>query len=405
MTAERRTVVHSAQVVSDGSSADDGWIVLDDGIVAARGRGGGWRSHAEDDAHVVDAGGRTAVPGFVDLHCHGGGGASAEDVAADPAALARIVDVHRRHGTTRSLLSLVSDDVSVLAARSAALAPLIDADPLLLGVHLEGPFLAGSHRGAHREAALRPPTPDALALLQDAGSVTMITLAPELPGAIDAIDALVAAGVIVAIGHTAADHATARDAFAHGARVLTHAFNGMPGIHHRAPGPVVAALETPEAVLELIVDGVHVHPSVVACAMRAAPGRVAFVSDAMAAAGAPDGVYRLGDLDVTVRDGIASHGADGALAGSTLTLDRALAKAVAAGIPLTDAVDALTSTPAGVLGLQGRIGTLTPGAAADLVLLGADLVPDAVWAGGALVHLEPALCDRERSRATGAVRP
>ncbi|QLD13295.1 N-acetylglucosamine-6-phosphate deacetylase [Microbacterium oleivorans] len=376
--------------------------MLDDGLVAARGYGGGWRSGAEG-AHVVDAGGRTAVPGFIDLHCHGGGGASAEDVAADPADLARIVDLHRRHGTTRSLLSLVSDDLSVLSARSAALAPLVEADPLLLGVHLEGPFLAGSHRGAHREAALRTPTPDALALLQDGGPVTMITIAPELPGAIDAIDALVAAGVIVAIGHTAADHATARDAFARGARVLTHAFNGMPGIHHRAPGPVVAALETAEVVIELIVDGVHVHPSVIACAMRAAPGRVAFVSDAMAAAGAPDGAYQLGGLDVTVRDGVATHGADDALAGSTLTLDRALANAVAAGIPLVDAVTALTSTPASVLGLQGRIGTLTPGAAADLVLLGEDLVPDAVWAGGVLVHLAPVLCDRERSRAARPV--
>ncbi|MGW9113272.1 N-acetylglucosamine-6-phosphate deacetylase [Microbacterium sp. NPDC055683] len=409
MTAARRTIVHSARIVSDGTEDDDAWVALDADIdgargVVARGHGGGWRSHLRGDAHVVDADGRAAVPGFVDLHCHGGGGASAEDAARDPRALLRILAVHRRHGTTRTMLSLVSAGVDVLAARIAALAPLVAADPLLLGVHLEGPFLAGSHRGAHRADALRPPTPDAVALLRDAGPVAMVTLAPELPGSSSAIDALVGAGVIVAIGHTAADHGTTREAIARGARVLTHAFNGMQGIHHRAPGPVVAAIEDQRAVLELIVDGVHVHPSIVAGAVRAARGRVAFVSDAMAAAGAPDGVYRLGDLDVTVRDGVATHGEDGALAGSTLTLDRALANAVAAGVPLVDAVDALTATPARLLGLQGRIGSLAPGAAADLVLLGAGGAPDAVWADGALVHAGRALCDRERSRTAGAAR-
>lgn len=401
----RRTVIHSARIVSDGAETPGGWLVLDGTAIAARGEGCGWRAQIGPEDVVIDASGLTAVPGFIDLHCHGGGGVSVEDIADEPRLLPRMTDVHRKGGTTRSLLSLVSAELPALARRLAALGALVATDPRLLGVHLEGPFLAETHRGAHPSDLLRTPTTDAVARLCEAGPVAMLTIAPELPGADVAIRALVDGGVVVAVGHTAADHMVAHDAFARGASVLTHAFNGMRGIHHRAPGPVVAALEAPHVVLELIVDGVHVHPSVVAAAVRAAPGRVAFVSDAMAAAGAPDGAYRLGDLDVAVRHGVATHGDDGALAGSTLTLDRALANAVTAGIPLADAVDALTAVPARVLGVEGRLGRLAAGYAADVVLLAPDLSVVGVWADGVLVHGGAALCERERNRVLTGSRP
>jgi N-acetylglucosamine-6-phosphate deacetylase len=210
-----------------------------------------------------------------------------------------------------------------------------------------------------------------------------VTLAPELPGAFSAIEALVGAGVAVAVGHSAADYETALAAFDRGASILTHAFNGMRGIHHRAPGPVAAATHTAGVTLEIINDGVHVHPEVVRLAFTAAPGRIALISDAMAATGAADGEYLLGSLGVTVTNGIARLTEGGSIAGSTLTLDVALRRAVTeAGIPLAEAVTALTETPARAIGRGHDLGLLAPGYAADAVLLTPELAVEAVYAAG-----------------------
>ncbi|TAL41823.1 MAG: N-acetylglucosamine-6-phosphate deacetylase, partial [Salinibacterium sp.] len=287
--------------------------------------------------------------------------------------------------TTRSVISLVANPMAALRSCLETIADLVAADPLVLGSHLEGPFLSMENRGAHNAEYLREPEPYEVEELIGAarGTLRQLTIAPELPGALDAIDVLAAAGVAVAIGHTTADEALAHAAFDRGARILTHVFNAMHGIHHRDPGPVIAAFDDERVTIELILDGKHVDPSVAHLAFGAAPGRIALVTDAMAAAGSDDGDYRLGSLNVTVRDGLAMLRGTTTLAGSTLTQDVALRLAVSeARISPRDAVTALTLTPARALGLEHRHGLLAPDFAADAVLLDHDWRVMSVWANG-----------------------
>jgi N-acetylglucosamine-6-phosphate deacetylase len=210
-----------------------------------------------------------------------------------------------------------------------------------------------------------------------------VTLAPEMPGGMDALRQFVDASVVVAVGHCAADYDAAIAAFDAGASILTHAFNAMPGIHHRAPGPVAAAMDCHGVTLEVINDGVHVHPAVVRLAFEGAAGRIALITDAMAATGSADGQYQLGTLRVTVTDGVARLADGGSIAGSTLTLDTALRLAVTSvGLPVEVAVQALTETPARAIGRERDLGALAPGFAADAVLLDADFTVQGVWAAG-----------------------
>lgn len=389
MSGPPTRIIHSARLVSGGSITPDAWVAFTGSTIAAVGSGDGWRAQGVPARGVTDAAGRWLVPGFIDLHCHGGGGYAFDD-GAD--AIRRALAVHHRHGTTRLVLSLVTAARRDLEVRLAAVADAAEANPLVLGAHLEGPFLDTGFRGAHDASLLRPPEPDSIAALLTAarGRLLQWTLAPELPGAGDAIRTLVDAGVAVAVGHTAAGYAAALAAFDAGASILTHAFNGMPGLHHRAPGPVAAAFRSPGVTLEVINDGVHVHPEMVRLAFTGAPGRVALVSDAMAAAGAGDGEYRLGTQPVTVRGGVArlagAEGAEGAIAGSTLTLDTALRRAVQeAGIPIQAAVAALTETPARAIGRSHDLGRLAVGYQADAVLLDEDFDVAAVFAAGGLL--------------------
>ena len=339
-------------------------------------------------AEVVDLRGGTLVPGFIDLHGHGGGGASVDD---GPDAIQTVLATHRAHGTTRSVLSLVAAPLAELRASLEVIAELSRRDPLVLGAHAEGPFLAASRRGAHAEMFLRDPNPDAIdELLQAGGGVLrQVTIAPERPGALAAIAQLVGAGVRAAVGHTDASAELARDAFDAGASILTHAFNAMPGIHHRAPGPVIAAMDDERVTLELVLDGLHVVPPVARLAFTGAPGRVALVTDSMAAAGSHDGDYQLGALAVTVRDGLATLRGTDTIAGSTLTQDRALRNAVeVVGVSLVDAVAALTAVPAKALGLDvsaagsPKLGRLAAGYAADAVHLSPGLEVVSVWGAG-----------------------
>lgn len=387
MTSPAPLILHSATLVTDGTVSADGWIAVTGDRISEVGIGDGWRARlGPDSPEPVDAAGAFLTAGFVDLHGHGGGGSSYAD---GPDGIRAALTVHRAAGTTRSVLSLVTASVDDLAQQLAVIADLADADQTILGAHLEGPFLDPAHKGAHDPALLRHPDPDSIARLIDAGrgSLRQVTLAPELPGGLDAVRQLTEAGVIAAVGHTDADFDLATAAFDAGAGLLTHAFNAMNGLHHRAPGPVAAATASGSVVLELINDGVHVHPEMMRIAFAAAPGRIALVTDAMAAAGSADGAYRLGSLDVTVTDGVARLADGGSIAGSTLTLDAALRRAVTeVGVGLADAVGAVTSTPARVLGRSADLGRLAPGYAADLVLLDADLVVTAVWAAGARVR-------------------
>ena len=379
-------IVHGARKCDVDGEANGFWAVFDGDRITATGSGADWTAYACTGADVVDAAGGLLTPGFIDLHGHGGGGFSFDD-GADAIAVA--LAVHRAHGTTRSVLSLVANPVPALERSLATIADLAQGNPLVLGSHLEGPFLAPGRRGAHNPDFLISPTPAITERLVAAarGTLRQITIAPELPGAPEATADLTAAGVVVAVGHTEADEEQAQEAFDRGARLLTHAFNAMPGIGHRQPGPVVAAIRDERVTAELILDAVHVHPDVARLLLDCAAGRVALITDAMAAAGADDGPYKLGSLEVSVVDGVArlpgADGTPGTIAGSTLTLDHALRVATRqCGLDLRAAVTALTWIPARVLGLDHQLGRLAPGYAADAVLLSDAIEVRAAWGAG-----------------------
>ncbi|MDU0326494.1 amidohydrolase family protein [Microbacterium sp. KSW2-21] len=382
-------LIHGARLITgagDGVVRESprGWVHIVDGVVREVGEGDAPRA-APVDADVVDAEalvgrGSLLTAGLVDIHNHGGGGAAFDNPDA-AAAVDRIMGVHARHGVTRLVASLVSAAPSALERTMRALRVAADDRPGLLGIHLEGPCLDVDHRGAHAPWALRDPSSVDVERLTSAGHLVQVTIAPELPRALELIRELARAGVRVAVGHTGADAAVTREAIAAGATLLTHAFNAMPPLHHRAPGPVGVALADEAVTLELIADGTHVDPSLFAPLFRAAPGRIALVSDAMAAAGSPDGEYRLGDLAVTVSAGIARLRDTDTIAGSTLTLDRAVRTVVAAGVPLAAAVAAATCVPARAVG-RTDLGRLQPGCRGDVVLWNAELEPTAVWRDG-----------------------
>ena len=374
-------VIHAVRLVDRGEITEDAWVRIEDGVVVGRGTGDSW-SPADTvvDGVAVAGPGAMLTPGFVDIHGHGGGGASFDD-GVDAIRAGR--DLHRAHGTTRAVVSLVTASLDALAENVATIADLTEADADILGSHLEGPFLDPGHHGAHEPSLLRQPTTGDVARLLEAGrgTIRQITIAPELPGGLDAIRQIVAAGSAAAVGHTAADAETAVAAFEAGASILTHAFNAMPGIHHRAPGPVLAAAADHRVVLEAIADNVHLDPHVVKLVFDAAPGRVALITDAMAAAGSADGHYDLGAVSVTVEHGVARADDTGSIAGSTLTQDVALQRAVGAGVRLEDAVRALTETPARAIGRGTALGALRAGMLGDAVLLDAELRVARVWSG------------------------
>jgi len=314
------------------------------------------------------------VPGFIDQHCHGGGG---HDVATHAA---QVADFHLRHGTTTMVASLVTASAPSLKEQVAALVPLVERG-VIGGIHLEGPWLSPQQCGAHDASQLRRPDAAELGSLLASGSVRMVTFAPELPGALAAIRQTVAAGSVAAIGHTDCDYDLAVCAIEAGATVATHLFNRMPHLGKRHPGPVLALLEDPRVFVELIADGLHVDRHLLRYVIATAQGRVSVVTDAMAAAGMGDGDYLLGELPVHVRDGQARLASDHALAGSTLTMDRALRTVVAAGVPLPDAVTTLTRGPARAMGFSDR-GVIEAGSRADLVLLDDELQVTRVMRSG-----------------------
>jgi N-acetylglucosamine-6-phosphate deacetylase len=365
-----RTVLTGARVVRPSGVVTGGRVTVAGGRFAAGDGGGG----GGGGGAVVDLSGCWVVPGFVDVHVHGGGGASFSAGSASEAM--RVIDTHRRHGTTTMLASTVTGGLDELAAQAGVLSELVE-DGELAGIHFEGPFIAPSRCGAHDPALLRDPEPAEVGKLIGAarGAARMMTLAPELPGGIDSVRLLRDSGVIAAVGHTDASYEVAHAAIEAGASVATHLFSAMPPLAHRAPGPVAALLEDERITVELINDGTHLHPSVLGLAFRTAgAARVAFITDAMGAAGMGDGVYPLGPLKVTVADGVArlseGQAGAGAIAGSTLTLDHALRRAVTVdGLPVTEAVRALSETPARLLGIDDRVGSIEEGKDADLVVL------------------------------------
>jgi len=354
----------------------DGVVTVEDGIVAS--------VTPADASGSSRASGTVILPGLLDIHCHGGGGHSF--ATTDQAEALAAEAWHAAAGTTGVIASLVTAAPGELLRQVRALAPLVAAGELL-GIHLEGPFLAPARRGAHAPWLLRDPDPALVADLLEAagGAIKIVTVAPERPGAAPVAAMLRAAGVVVAYGHTDAGYECMARALAgaSGDGLVTHLGNAMPPLHHRAAGPLGAALgaaAADEASVELIADGVHVDAGFTRLVFAvAAPGRVVLVTDATAAAGMADGDYVLGPLRVTVSGGVARLTAHdgaagaGAIAGGTSTLLRVVATARAAGVPLADAARAASGTPARVLGLSASRGALAPGMAADLVVTGDNL--------------------------------
>ncbi|MGU3650325.1 N-acetylglucosamine-6-phosphate deacetylase [Mycolicibacterium sp. A43C] len=333
----------------------------------------------------------TVVPGFVDTHVHGGAGANFTAGSTEQTAAA--VGLHRRHGSTTIVASLVTAAPDELLRQVDALAGDVRAG-LLDGIHLEGPWLSELRCGAHEPALMRDPDAGEVARVLDAGAgcIRMVTLAPERHGALAAIAQLRSAGVVVAVGHTEATYAQTRAAIDAGAGVGTHLFNAMRPIDRREPGPIIALLEDDRVTVEVITDGVHVDPAIYRHITRSAgPQRVSLITDAMAATGMADGWYELGPLGVQVRDGVARVAGTETIAGSTATMDRVFRFAVAhSGLArdaaLCAAVAQASVNPARALGLPDA--RLVAGAAADLVVLDADLAVTGVLRRGGWV-LDP----------------
>jgi N-acetylglucosamine-6-phosphate deacetylase len=361
------TVLAGGRVVTPQRTLRPGWVEVEQGRITYVGE----EPPPGAGPDAVDLAGAWLLPGFVDLHMHGGGGADVTKGAADMAAA---VAYHRTRGTTSTLVSLMAQPVDAMCDQLTWAAELTAAGEIA-GVHLEGPFLAAARCGAQRPESLLTPDPLVLRKLLEAGQgcVRSVTVAPELPGALELIGELVAAGVVAAIGHTDASYEQAAAGFGAGATLATHLFNAMGSFNHREPGPSVAALDA-GAYVEMINDGVHVHDALIRLVARSAGRSIAFITDAISATGVGDGTYTLGEQGVVVQGGAARLAGSNRLAGSTLTMDEAVRRAVRTlGLGVELAAAAAATNPARVIGLDDRAGAITAGLDADLVVLDDDL--------------------------------
>jgi N-acetylglucosamine-6-phosphate deacetylase len=392
--AMQTTLIHAGKILTPDEELNDAVILVEGGRIAALGH----RDEIRVPANAVDyvAAEMTVVPGFVDAHIHGAGGHDVME--ATTLALDRIAATVARHGTTSLVATTVTAPIEDTCHSLEGIAHYIRSQAQLnqtqedarlaaeiVAIHLEGPFISHARRGVHPPDAIAQPSIQTLQTFLDAadGLVKIVTIAPEIPGARELIEYAVAAKIVAAIGHTDADYDQARAAIQAGARHAVHMFNAMRPFTHRDPGVVGAILTDPEVTAEIIADGVHVAgPAIQVLLGCKGFDAVLLVSDGIAATGMHDGKYRLGNFEVTVRDGVARN-SEGKLAGSTLTLDRALRYLVAIGVPLQEAVRMATVLPARRLGLAGKKGIIAVGADADLVALTPDLRVAGVMTRGA----------------------
>jgi len=340
---------------------DHAWLEIEDERIAAIGQG----TPPSAPNELVSG---TIVPGFVDIHSHGGGGFNFS--SPDPDELSLILSTHLQKGTTSQMASLVTEPLAELHRQITSLAPYVQSGAIC-GIHLEGPYLSQTYCGAHDPSLLRIPDLHEISDLIDHGdgTIRMITIAPELPNAIDAISMIVKRGVVAAIGHSDADYEVTKRAIDAGATVVTHFYNGLRGIDHHDPALTLATLLDDRMTLELILDGLHVKAPAVDLVLRCAPARVALITDAMAAAGVGNGNYTIGSLAVVVKDGAARLASNGSLAGSTLTMDRAFQRLVRDhDYSIPDASYAASTLPARALQLT-NVGGIEVGKRADLIEL------------------------------------
>jgi len=381
------TLVHAARAFTPTTEIPDAAILIRDGAIEAVGPRDGMTLPA--GAQEVVATDKIAAPGFVDVHIHGAGGHDVMEGTGD--ALKAVAVTIAARGTTSFVATTVTASPDAICRSAEGVARYFalqhqsgDRRAEVLGVHFEGPFISPLRRGVHPPEFLKLPSADLLAQFIAAakGRAQILTIAPELLGAMPCIDAARKAGLVVAIGHTDATYEQARAAIARGAHHAVHVYNAMRPFTHRDSGVIGAVLTTPEVTAELIADGVHVDETAMRLLLQAkGPSGVILVSDGISATGMPDGKYLLGTFEVTVSDGVCRN-AEGKLAGSTLTLDRALRNIVNLGTPLSHALRMLTLNPATLLGLEFKKGALRAGADADLVLLDESLHVTNVWTRG-----------------------
>src|ERR1700722_10788154 len=369
-------VIHADRAFTPFEEISEAVIVIQGSKISAVGQKG--KVDLPRGGREIQARGRTVVPGFVDVHIHGAGGHDVMEGMRE--ALEIITATVAARGTTSLVATTVTASEKETCESVAGIArfildstqfPARELSAEILGIHFEGPFISQARRGVHPAKWIAPPSVELLEqfLREARGTALILTLAPELPGALDLISAARKAGLVLSLGHTDATYEQAQAAIEKGATHAAHVYNAMRPFSHRGTGVIGAVLTSPEVSAELISDGVHVDDA----AMRMliglkTPERVILVSDSISATGMPDGKYRLGTFKVTVKGGIC-RGAEGKLAGSTLTLVRALRNIVGMGVPLASALRMLTANPARQIGLGQRKGILAAGADADLVLL------------------------------------
>ena len=384
------TAIYASRILTPQEELLDAVILVEGGRITAIGH----RDEVKIPEGAVDyvASGMTVVPGFVDVHIHGAGGHDVME--ATPAALDCITSTVARHGTTSILATTVTAPVDETCKSLEGIAQYIRSHEHqentglaaeILGIHLEGPFISKTRRGVHPSDSITRPSIEILDKFRAAsdGLIRILTVAPEIPGALDLIRAAVTNGIVAAIGHTDADYEQARAAIQAGARHAVHFYNAMRPFSHRDPGVIGAVLTEPDVTAEIIADGIHVAgPAIQVLLGTKGFDTVLLASDGTAATGMPDGNFRLGNFEVTVKDGVCRN-SEGKLAGSTLTLDRALRYIVSLGVPLIDALRMATILPARRLGLAGKKGIIAIGADADLVVLTPDLRVAGVMTRGA----------------------
>jgi N-acetylglucosamine-6-phosphate deacetylase len=381
------TLIHASRALTPATEISDAAILIRDEVIEAISPRSGMSLPA--GAREVRAIGKTAVPGFLDVHIHGAGGHDVMEGTG--AALRAITRKVSEHGTTSLVATTVTASTDETLRAVEGIASYIgmqhqtdEPRAEILGIHFEGPFISKERRGVHPSQWIQLPSADTLSrfLKAAAGNARILTIAPEVLGAAPCIDAAREAGLVVSIGHTNATYEQARAAMARGARSATHVYNAMRPFSHRDPGVIGAVLTSPDINAELIADGVHVEEAAMRLLLMAkGAAHVTLVSDGLSATGMPDGKYTLGGFEVTVSGGVCRN-AEGTLAGSTLTLDRALRNIVALGTPLPDAVRMLTLNPATLLGIEFKKGSLRAGADADVLLLDEELHVTNVWARG-----------------------
>jgi N-acetylglucosamine-6-phosphate deacetylase len=385
------TLLHAGRMLTPTAEITDAGILIRDGVIEELGLREGMRLPV--GAEEIAATDKTAIPGFVDVHIHGAGGRDVMEGTAE--ALVGVTKTVARHGTTSFVATTVTASPEDTIRSVEGIAHYIsqqhetdDTRAEVLGIHFEGPFLSPARRGVHPPEWLKLPSAELLEkFLQAAsGNAQILTIAPELLGAVPCIDAARKAGMVVAVGHTDATYEQTRAAIAHGVRHAVHVYNAMRPFSHRDSGVIGAVLTSTEVSAELIADGVHVEETAMKVLLQAkGPEHMILISDGISATGMPDGKYMLGQLEVTVSGGICRN-SEGKLAGSTLTLDRALRNIHGLGIPVADAVRMLTLNPAALLGIEFKKGALRVGADADIVLLDEGLHLTNVWVRGAAVQ-------------------